>query len=349
MALFLFNKRKEVKKTMKSKTLLVGILIAVILLAGCVMTFNLCNWSSSNTGFNNLINTLDTPKKAIDWLEDNCNYVKHSTAYSPYQVYAYKKYVCADASAFGRYAAHKHGYTSYDLILQFSDYNKTHSIAIYKVDGTYDNSSNAIYNNWNDSSLWAAANHAADAYTAHTVKSWYVNDYCNNVVDFKGITSKSIIYPIEGLYGTDTSSFIGEEAKNRAGLISGGRTIINKGNSAQYSGTVEKVGIWSYNTLYNVEVATFYKSSEDSFSTRDYQYIGTVYGGSAREYIVNLDVRAGDYIGMYFTGVSQAMERDTSGYSGIWHQGLDRIPCTNLEFNFMAGDAISLGGLVISW
>lgn len=332
---------------MKSKILLVGILIAVLLLTGCVMTFNLCNWSSSNSAFNNLINTLNTPKKAIDWLKDNCDYVSHSVAYSPYQVYAYKKYVCADASAFGRYAAHKHGYASWDLILQFSDFNKTHSIAIYKVDGTYDNSSNDDYYNWNDSSLWAAANHAANAYTAHTVKSWYVNDYCNNVVDFKGITSKSIIYPIEGLYGTDTSTFIGEEPKNRPAIISGDRTIVNKGNPALYSGTLEQVGIYSYNTLYNVEIATFYSTGTNKLSTRDYQRIGTVYGGSLREYTVNIDVQEGDYIGIYFTDQMRSIERDLSGYAGIWHQNLDRIPCTNLLFNFVSGDAISLGGIVI--
>lgn len=330
---------------MKSKILLVGILIAVLLLTGCVLTFNLCNWSSSNSGFNNLINTLNTPEKAINWLRDNCDYVKHSTAYSPYQVYAYKKYVCADASAFGRYAAHKHGYTSYDLILQFSDFNKTHSIAIYKVDGTYDNSSNASYRNWNDSSLWAAANHAANAYTAHTVKSWYVNDYCNNVVDFKGITSKSVIYPIEGLYGTDTSSFIGAEPTNRYSTI-GIYTMVNKTGKALYSGTIKNVGIWANKTLYNCEVATFYVVSGNNLSTRDTQTIGTVTASSAKEYLVNLDVQAGDYIGMYYT--SGKMEVSTSGGDGLWYlSGQDGIPCVNRTFSFSNGYVISLGGVVI--
>ena len=127
---------------MKSKILLVGILIAVLLLTGCVMTLNLCNWSSSNAGFNNLISTLNTPKKAVDWLDDNCIYRSHSLPYNPYQVYYYKKGVCADFSAFGRYAAHKHGYTSYDLILQFSNKTVTHSNAIYVMGGTLDYSSN---------------------------------------------------------------------------------------------------------------------------------------------------------------------------------------------------------------
>lgn len=331
---------------MKSKTLLVGILIAVLLLTGCVMTFNLCNWSSSNSGFNNLISTLNTPNKAIDWLKDNCDYVSHSIAYSPYQVYAYKKYVCADASAFGRYAAHKHGYASWDLILQFSDFNKTHSIAIYKVDGTYDYSSNDAYTDCNKGSLWAAADKAATDYHAHTVESWYVNDYCNNVVDFKGITSKSIIYPIEGLYGTDTSSFIGEESIDRSSYMQTG-TFINKNNAAQLDGIIKRVAIYAKADLSDVVIATFDEISIDHFTTRDYEEIGSVVAGSKHEFEVNIRVYEGDYIGMYFS--SGQIERSTFGYDGFWAIAGDWIPCTNKWFSsFTEGDCISLGGFVIS-
>ena len=332
---------------MKSKILLVGILIAVLLLTGCVMTFNLCNWSSSNAGFNSLINTLDTPQKAIAWLSDNCDYKSHSIAYSPYQVYTGRKYVCADASAWGRYAAHKHGYASYDLILQFSDFNKTHSIAIYKVGGTYDTSSNASYRNWNDSTLQASAQHAANAYTAHTVSSWYVNDYCNNKILYSGITASTKFYPIEGLYGTDMATFIGEEPINRSGSFQSGYTIINKGVPAQASGIVERIAIWAAYSMTNVEVATFYEVSPGRYSTRDTQSIrGTIFAGSMREYDVNLDVRVGDLIGIYFK--SGSIERSTSGYSGTWSTRGDYIPCTNKSFGSYSGYCISLGGTVIS-
>lgn len=331
---------------MKSKILLVGILIAVLLLTGCVMTFNLCNWSSSNSGFNNLISTLNTPNKAIDWLKDNCKYVSHSIAYSPYQVYAYKKYVCADASVFGRYAAHKHGYESWDLILQFSDFNKSHSIAIYKVGGTYDNSSNASYRDWNDSSLWTAANNAANDYTAHTVKSWYINDYCNNVVDFEGITASTKFYNFEGLEPAGVGTFIGNEPIDRSSYMQTG-TFIDKNNPAQFDGIIEQVAIYAKADLSDVVIATFYEISIDHFTTRDYEEIGAVVAGSRHEFEVNISVYEGDYIGMYFS--SGQIERSTSGYDGFWAIAGDWIPCTNKWFSsFTEGDCISLGGFIIS-
>jgi hypothetical protein len=332
---------------MKSKILLVGILIVVLLLTGCVVwTFNLCTWSSSNAGFNNLISTLNTPEKAVNWLKANCNYVKHTFPYSPYQVYSYKKGVCADFSAFGRYAAHKHGYTSYDLILQFSNKSVTHSNAIYLVGSTLDYSSDREYYNVNYSTIQQIVNHWANLNEDYIVSSWYVNDYCNKVIDYAGITKSTKFYPIEGLYQTDTATFIGEEPINRSGTYQSGYTIINKGIPAQASGTVEKIAIWAYRSLRNVEVATFYEVSAGRYSTRDTQYIGSITGGSKREYSVNLDVRAGDLIGMYFTEGS--VERSTSGYDGMWSASGDHIPCTNKSFASHSGYCISLGGLVIS-
>lgn len=332
---------------MKSKILLVGILIAVLLLTGCVMTFNLCNWSSSNTGFNNLINTLNTPKKAVDWLAANCVYKSHAIGYSPYQVYYYKKGVCADFSAFGRYAAHRHGYTSYDLILQFSNKTVTHSNAIYVIGGSLDYSSNWLYYDVNFSTVQQIVNHWAGLNPSYTISSWYVNDYCNNVVDYTGITSKTKFYPIEGLYGTDMATFIGEEPKNRSSIVTEGTTVINKGNPSQYSGTIERVAIWAAYSMRGVEVATFYEVSAGRYSTRDTQSIGgTIFAGSRREYEVNLDVQKGDLIGIYFT--SGHIEKDYSGYSGLWLASGDNIPCTNKSFSSQNGSCISLGGIVIS-
>ena len=69
--------------------------------------------------------------------------------------------------------------------------------------------------------------------------------------------------------------------------------------------------------------------------------IGSVEDDAIRTFEVDLDVEAGDFIGMYCLGY---MEKDTSGFSGIWEVSGDEIPCTNQAFTFLAGDAISLYG-----
>jgi hypothetical protein len=61
-----------------------------------------------------------------------------------------------------------------------------------------------------------------------------------------------------------------------------------------------------------------------------------------RTFAVDLDVEEGDYLGMYFTIGN--MERDLSGYDGCWFCSGDNIPCTDVTFSVVAGDAISLYG-----
>ena len=333
--------------------LVVGILIIVLLLSGCEVNlkvpylhpiiFDLCHWSSSNSSFVSCINNLKTPEQICQYMEDHFTY-KSPVVFgkSPYDMWKNTYGDCRDYSCFGSYVAQKHGYTAYDMYMNLSV--GSHINGIYKEGSSYSYSNCYGYRS-GFSSFQAIVNDYCKR-QGTTCGTWVVYDDCRKITSSKGITAKTkFINP-----GSDECmTFIGEEPKNRSSWIAGGRTIINKGNPARYSGTIENIGIRSYSTLYNVQIATFYKTGTDCFSTRDYQTIGTVYGGSAREYLVNLYVRAGDYIGMYFTGSSQAMERDLSGYAGIWHQNLDNIPCTNRHFDLISGDAISLGGIVITW
>jgi len=340
------------------KQLVIGILIlsllCVGLLSGCVLKcpylhpfiFDLCHWSSSNSAFVNCINGLHTPKEICQYMQDNFHYKYVLFGKSPYDMWKNTWGDCRDYSCFGRYVAQQHGYTAYDMYLNMyvpGTGNATHIQGIYREGSSWSYSDTWKYYS-GFSSFQAIVNHYSNR-TGITIKGWVVYDNCRNVIGHKGITATTkFMNP-----GSDEfMTFIGEEPKNRAALISGCRTIVNKGNPALYSGTLEQIAIYSYNTLYNVEVATFYSTGTNKLSTRDYQRIGTVYGGSAREYTVSLNVQKGDYIGIYFTDQQRAIERDLSGYAGIWHQNLDRIPCTNLLFNFISGDAISLGGVVIS-
>ena len=139
---------------------------------------------------------------------------------------------------------------------------------------------------------------------------------------------------------------IGEAAINRSGIATSGETYINAGAVANASGKVTTIEIYSYNNLTNCEVAIFYRPDPDGFpndfSTRDSVLIGNVEKGALRSFAVDLDVEIGDMIGVHTTN---NIDKDSSGYDGIWHFAADYIPCTNEHFYWLAGDAVSLHGI----
>jgi len=127
-------------------------------------------------------------------------------------------------------------------------------------------------------------------------------------------------------------------------------TIVNKHGAANNTGVITEVKIWAKTTLEGCEVATFFVVSGNNLSTRDSVYIGDVVYGAVRTFGVNLNVEAGDFIGMWYT--VGAIERDYDGFDGIWYTGGDHIPADNYAFTFLAGDVISLygtGTTVVGW
>ena len=141
-----------------------------------------------------------------------------------------------------------------------------------------------------------------------------------------------------------TDIYIGAPAINR-GLTYGAYTTINN-NSANESGVINSVEIWCDNDLSNCEVATFFRpdpgGAPNNFTTRDSEAIGTVLDDAKRTFVVDLDVVAGDYIGIYYT--AGYMERDNSGCDGMWAKSGDNIPCTDITFSNYTTSAISLYG-----
>ena len=142
--------------------------------------------------------------------------------------------------------------------------------------------------------------------------------------------------------------YIGAPAIDR-GTILGVYTLINN-NSANESGKITSVEIWADNNLANCEVATFYRPDPggfpNNFTTRDTEFIGSVTADSKQTFPVDLDVVAGDYIGMYYT--SGNIERDSSGCDGFWYKSGDNIPCTDITFTNLATSAVSLYGTGIT-
>jgi len=141
---------------------------------------------------------------------------------------------------------------------------------------------------------------------------------------------------------------IGMPAINRANSFIGPRTAINKGNPANETGTITSVEIWATTDLTDCEVATFFVVSGNNLSTRDHEAIGTVTAGSKQTFPVDLDVQAGDYLGIYYSGGE--IERDAGGDS-VWIDSADRIPCVDYTFTLPPEGIISLygTGATVGW
>lgn len=134
---------------------------------------------------------------------------------------------------------------------------------------------------------------------------------------------------------------IGSPAINRAAYYSS-RTVVNRNNPANLSGTITSIEIWAATNMSNCEIATFYVVNEDNLSTRDTHPIGSVTAGSKQTFSgLSLSVQAGDYIGIYYS--AGRLEKDFSGV-GCWYYSADYIPCSDALFYYETTKIVSLYG-----
>lgn len=137
---------------------------------------------------------------------------------------------------------------------------------------------------------------------------------------------------------------IGAEAIDRDGNLSGGNTLISLDLPANASGAITSVEIWAILALLDVKVGIFYKTNGNTLKCRSAVTIGGVSPGY-QTIPVSLAVEAGDYIGMYFSGPLNALERDSEGFGGIWYKSGDYVIVDSVEdYTLLADDAISLHG-----
>lgn len=141
-----------------------------------------------------------------------------------------------------------------------------------------------------------------------------------------------------------TAIDIGSPAIDR--ITQNGRmTQIVKDNPANDTGAISIVEIYGKTDLSDCEVANFYTTDTNAFSTRDSETLGIIAGGSKQTVSgLDMDVETGDYIGIYFSGVEELIEGNTSGYDGFWYKGGDNIPCISAIFTFYANGTLSLYG-----
>ena len=104
-------------------------------------------------------------------------------------------------------------------------------------------------------------------------------------------------------------------------------TYISKYNPANRSGRLTHIEIYAHTSMTGCEVATFHQSDTNVFVTRDTHYIGNVAAGAKRSFDVDLEVEAGDFIGIHF--VTGQIELDGGISCGNWFLNGDYIPQEN--------------------
>jgi len=137
-----------------------------------------------------------------------------------------------------------------------------------------------------------------------------------------------------------TAIDMGSPAVDGDSYTTGAKTVIERTNPANESGTITSVEVWVNTAMTQVQVATFEEISTDRFSTRDTKTdIGNL-GTGYHQLDVSLEVQAGDYIGMYFA--TGAIEMTVAGTIEPWYKTSDQIPCTDVYFNSFSARKISL-------
>jgi len=108
------------------------------------------------------------------------------------------------------------------------------------------------------------------------------------------------------------------------------RTWICKDNPANDDGIINKVTAKTAAGITNLIIGIFYNTGGTNFSTRSYKSVGSINGTVTFD--VNLDIKAGDYIG--FSNEDGSLGIALTGYSGTWRDtsGTLYIPCTDHTF-----------------
>lgn len=163
----------------------------------------------------------------------------------------------------------------------------------------------------------------------------------------------AIVFLIFQMFVLAVTIDIGAPAIVRSSGLDSLYLTVNATNPANAAGKIFSIEIYVHpglGTLESVRVGTFYVVSGDNLSTRDYQIIGNVPEGK-HIYSVDLDVQAGDFIGMRSQVPSSngKISYAASGFAGLYLAYHGEIPCTNLAFTFYSGDVVSLYGTGIAF
>lgn len=120
---------------------------------------------------------------------------------------------------------------------------------------------------------------------------------------------------------------------------------IEGSNPATKSGKIKKVYIYLDSGGGTGYIGTFYKTNGDTFSSRDYEQVTLLVAG-LNERSVDIDVEAGDYIGILMEALTYIdLDYDAGWVNDYWRTlEATSFPYTNYEFNNLGKRIISLSG-----
>lgn len=175
------------------------------------------------------------------------------------------------------------------------------------------------------------------------------------IVKFTAVAKGNTMYcakvEIRVTYDIPPDIDVGAEPINRASYHTSDFTYIGKDNPANVSGLLKIIKVWANANMTGLRVGTFYLTNATTLKCRDSATIGAVEAGAERTFTEDdeanplaIVVQTGDYIGCYFA--SGNIERDTSGFAGIWRslRGEYIDPGDETIYTLDAGDALSLIG-----
>jgi hypothetical protein len=139
---------------------------------------------------------------------------------------------------------------------------------------------------------------------------------------------------------------VGTVPADRLQQYAGNITYINMDNPANYTGKITNVSLFVNTAMASAKFATFYREDPDNFpakfTARDVSGdVGAVPAG-LQSFIIDINVTAGDFIGIYFTDSGDFIDISNAGGSGIYGLGGDQTACSNTTFSLSPGYAMSL-------
>ncbi len=142
---------------------------------------------------------------------------------------------------------------------------------------------------------------------------------------------------------------VGTVPTDRESYYKGDVTLINMDNPANDTGKITRVSLWVTIAMASAKFATFYREDPDNFpakfTARDVSDdVGAVPAG-LQSFIVDIDVTAGDFIGIYFTDSGGRIDKSNTGGSGMYGSGGDQTACSNTTFSLSPGYAMSLSAI----
>ena len=171
---------------MKKFFIIISVLILCLLFTGCGL-FDLTNWTAPNDSeFIAVIESLDTPKKAVEYVKTNFEWQLHFQNYSPYQVWVVNTKAntgdCNDMACFLSFVANYHGYKVYQVAIRFKEEFWGHVLCVFVEDGKYTYSSNYFYRPIYADNFREIVD---DYFTYQPLKfkSYRVYDYNNNLIE----------------------------------------------------------------------------------------------------------------------------------------------------------------------